>query len=187
MPEENADHNKIEVRKAAEVYLERRRAPRESTKPDSLEKPPDLVVFWRVIRQHRWTVLVIFVTLFVIVLIATLNQKPTYRAKALLAIDNESPSLVSPQELFHLDQVTDTYLETQYKILSSDDLAEHVIDQLGLNRVAEFQPPPRWPWSRIKAVFPRSATSRVSPAPGDAAIREAVLASFQEELDVKPF
>jgi succinoglycan biosynthesis transport protein ExoP len=188
MPEENTDQNKIEVRKAAEVYLERRRAVRESTKPDSLENPPDLVMFWRVIRQHRWTVLAIFATLFVVVLIATLHQKPTYRANALLAIDNESPSLVSPQELFHLDQVTDTYLETQYKILSSDDLAEHVIDQLGLNQVGEFRPPPpRWPWKSIKSISPRFSTPARTPAPGDAVIREAVLARFQEQLDVKPF
>ena len=48
MPEENTDQNKIEVRKAAEVYLERRRAPRISTQLGELEEPPDLVAFWRV-------------------------------------------------------------------------------------------------------------------------------------------
>jgi len=46
--------------------------------------------------------------LFAIVLVETLRQKPVYRAKALLEIDKENPSLVTPQELFQLDEVTDT-------------------------------------------------------------------------------
>src|ERR1019366_4136497 len=57
-----------------------------------------------------------------------------------------------------------------------DDLAERVIDQLDLDQVAEFRPPVRsWPWSKF-----------ASPSPQTPAIREAVLAHFQEQLDVKP-
>jgi succinoglycan biosynthesis transport protein ExoP len=187
MPEENTDQNKIEVRKTGEVRLERRRALLASTRSDELEKPPDLLAYWRVLRKHRWTVLTGFSVLFTVVLAGTLDQKPTYRAKALLEIENESPSLVSPQELFHIDVVTDTYLETQYKVLASDDLAERVIDQLGLDQVAEFRPPVRpWPWNKFASLFSQTHAIDGSPAQGDPAIREAVLAHFQEQLDVKP-
>ena len=165
MPEENTDQNKIEVRKTGEVRLERRRALLASTRSDELEKPPDLLAYWRVLRKHRWTVLTGFSVLFAVVLAGTLDQKPTYRAKALLEIENESPSLVSPQELFHLDVVTDTYLETQYKVLASDDLAERVIDQLGLDQVAEFRPPVRpWPWSKFASLFSHTHAIDRSPA-----------------------
>src|ERR1019366_10692773 len=187
MPEENTDQNKIEVRKTGEVRLERRRALLASTRSDELEKPPDLLAYWRVLRKHRWTVLTGFSVLFAVVLAGTLDQKPTYRAKALLEIENESPSLVSPQELFHLDVVTDTYLETQYKVLASDDLAERVIDQLGLDQVAEFRSPVRpWSWNKFASLFSQTHAIDGSPAQGDPAIREAVLAHFQEQLDVKP-
>ena len=150
--------------------------------------PPDLLAYWRVLRKHRWIVLTLFFVLFTVVLVGTLNQKPTYRAKALLEIENESLSLVIPQELFHLNEVTDTYLETQYKILNSDDLAQRVIDQLGLNQVAEFRPP--CALVALEQDCERSLSQPSAPAgipcPGDPAIREAVLEHFQEQLDVKP-
>ena len=45
--------------------------------------------------------------------------------------------------------MSDAYLETQYKVLESEDLADRVIAQLGLDKVAEFHPVARsWPWTK---------------------------------------
>ena len=123
MPQEGSDPKKIEVYKPSDVQWERRRTLLAPTHAAEVEKPPDLVAFWRVIRKRRWSVLTAFCVLFGVVLVGTLRQKPVYRAKALLEIDRENPSLVTPQELFQLDEVSDAYLETQYKVLNSDDLA----------------------------------------------------------------
>src|SRR6185312_11195250 len=98
-------------------------------KPD---RAPDLAVCWKMIRRRQWTVLAAFVVMFGTILIVTLAEKPVYRAKTLLEIDKENAGLVSGQELLQLDDVSDAYLETQYKVLGSDDLAQRVIDQLGL-------------------------------------------------------
>src|SRR5712672_4817605 len=144
MTQENInDGNKMEVYKAGEIPLERRRVPRAPASIIELEKAPDLLAYWKVIRRRRWTVLIAFTVLFGGVLVETIKQKPVYRAKALLEIEKENPSLVSPQELFQLDEVSDAYLETQYKVLGSADLAERVIGQLNLNQVAEFRPQAR--------------------------------------------
>lgn len=187
MPEDNKPQSKIEIRKAGDAYVERYRAPLAASRLAELEKPPDLLALWRVLRKHRWTVLTTFFVLFTVVLAGTLDQKPTYRAKALLEIENESPSLVSPQELFHLDEVTDTYLETQYKVLASDDLAERVIDQLGLEQVPEFHPPVRsFPWTKIATRFSRDSAKKPRADYADPAARETVLARFQEQLNIKP-
>jgi uncharacterized protein involved in exopolysaccharide biosynthesis len=94
---------------------------------------------------------------FVTVLIGSIQEKSVYRAKALIEIDKENPSVANPQELFLLDEVSDAYLETQYKVLASDDLAERVIHQLGLDRNAEFLPPARarhWSASAAPAMPP---------------------------------
>jgi polysaccharide biosynthesis transport protein len=188
MPDENPDQNKIEIRRAAEVYVERRRAPRAFSRLGELEKPPDLLTHWRVLRKHKWTVVSVFAVLFLIVLAATLYAKPTYRAKALLEIENENPDVASPDELFHLDDVTDTYLETQYKVLSSDELAQRVIDQLGLVRLDEFRPRTHWgSLGKIQEAIIRLVAPSKVPISGESAIREAVLANFEEKLDVKPF
>jgi len=113
-PDNTNNNNQIEVFKPGEPLLERRRAPHASARIVEIEKAPDLLAYWKVIRKRRWTVLTAFTLLFAIVLVETLKQKPVYRAKALLEIDKENPSLVTPQELFQLDEVTDTDKRSLY-------------------------------------------------------------------------
>ena len=187
MSAESPDPNKIEVFKAGGGQLDRRLARFAPSRAVHVEKPPDLLAFWRVIRKRRWTVVTAFSVLFAIVLVGTLKQKPMYRARALLEIDKENPGLLSPQELFQLDEVSDAYLETQYKVLESEDLAERVIGQLGLNQVAEFRPQERsWPWRKEANLPPQTLVAGEAPPQPDPALQEAVLARFQDRLDVKP-
>jgi capsular exopolysaccharide synthesis family protein len=150
-----------------------------------MEKPPDLVTWWRVIRKRRWTVLTAFSVLFVAVLAGSIKEKPVYRANALIEIDKENPSVANPQEMFLLDEVSDAYLETQYKVLASDDLAERVIHQLGLDRQPEFLPSARvWPWSaRNTSTIPPPTDNAAEP---DLSVRETVLTRFQDRLDIRP-
>src|SRR5882762_4677020 len=189
MPPDNTDNNnKIEVFKPGEPLLERRRTPHAPARIVEIEKAPDLLAYWKVIRKRRWTVSTAFTILFAVVLVETLKQKPVYRAKALLEIDKENPSLVTPQELFQLDEVTDTYLETEYKVLSSDDLAERVINQLRLDQVSEFRPQKRlWSWAVNKEAAAQSLPAEVGVTGGDPSIRESVLAGFENRLNIKPF
>src|SRR3984893_7179977 len=188
MLQENAENkNKMEVFKSGEVPLERRRAALASAKIVEFEKAPDLLAHWKVIRKRRWTVLAAFTVLFVVVLVGTFNQKPVYRAKALLEIGKENPSLVTPQELFQLDEVSDAYLEPEYKVLSSEDLAERVIVQLGLDQVAEFRPQKRfWSWTTNDSVTAQSLPAEASVSGGDPSIEETVLTRSKDRLDVKP-
>ena len=180
---DNHDNKKMEVFKAGETPLDRRRA----FNTIELEKAPDLLVYWKVIRKRRWTVLTAFIVLFAVVLAGTLKQKPVYRAKALLEIERENPSLVTPQELFQLDEVSDAYLETEYKVLSSDDLAERVIIQLGLDYVAEFRPQKRlWSSSANDGLAAQSLPAESSVTGGDLSIQDTGLARFKDRLDVKP-
>jgi succinoglycan biosynthesis transport protein ExoP len=188
MHHDKADNgNKIEVFKSGESTLERRHALPAPASVVEIEKVPDLLAHWRVIRKRRWTVLTSFCVLFGVVLVGTLKQKPVYRAKALLEIEKENPSLVTPQELFQLDEVSDTYLETEYKVLSSEDLAERVIGQLGLDQVEEFRPVKHaWPWSASKGPTVQELAAEGTVTERDPAVEETVLARFQDRLDIKP-
>jgi polysaccharide biosynthesis transport protein len=189
MTEENPNGgDKIEVFKAGEIPAERRRASRAPASIIELEKAPDLLAYWKVIRRRRWTVLIAFTVLFGGVLVETLNQKPVYRAKALLEIEKENPSLVTLQELFQIDEVSDSYLETEYKVLSSDDLAQRVIAQLGLNQIAEFHAQKRsWPWILQKIQAANMLPDNTTVTASDPSLRETVLSAFEKRLDVKPF
>lgn len=183
-PEEN-DKNKMEVFNPRRASLERRARPL-SAYPAPIERPPDLRAWWRIVRKRHWIVMGVFAILFGAVLAGSLEQKPVYRAKSLIEIDRENPTVFTPQELFQLDDVSDSYLETQYKVLTSDDLAERVIHQLALDRVAEFRPKARsWAWPAIGSQA-RTSVSVEGAAKPDLELSQAVLAKFQDHLDIRP-
>lgn len=181
------DQNNMEVFKRGDVQVDRRRALPGGIRQAKLEAPPDLLAWWRVIRKRRGTVLTAFSVLFMTVLIGSVEEKPVYRAKALIEIDKENPSVANPQELFQLDEVSDAYLETQYKVLASDDLAERVIHQLRLDRREEFLPTARaWPWSVSASPLFSSPPPRDGAVVPDLSVREAALTRFQGRLDIRP-
>src|SRR5713226_173196 len=144
--------------------IESRRSPGALGETVEMERAPELVAYWSVLRKRRWTVLTVCFVLFTLVLLGTLKQRPVYRAATLLEIQKENPNILTVKEMFELETVTDTFLETQYKIFKSDTLARRVIAQLHLDTLEEFNPRNR---------------SRES-------VDQAVLARFQDRLAVDP-
>src|SRR5713226_7378614 len=120
--------------------IESRRSPGALGETVEMERAPELVAYWSVLRKRRWTVLTVCFVLFTLVLLGTLKQRPVYRAATLLEIQKENPNILTVKEMFELETVTDTFLETQYKIFKSDTLARRVIAQLHLDTLEEFNP-----------------------------------------------
>lgn len=179
--------NQIKRYEPAERSLERARPiPPVRGETLEMEESPDLLAYWRLLRKRRWTILSVFFVLFTVVLLGTLKQKPVYRAQAMLEIEKENPNILSVQELFQLETVSDTYLETQYKILQSDTLARRVIDQLGLQKIAEFNPGA----SRGSVAGQANSGSEQSFAVGDVdrdpRAYQIALARFRDRLSVDP-
>jgi succinoglycan biosynthesis transport protein ExoP len=146
-----------------------------------VDEGPDIRAYWRIIQKRRWTILPILLITFASVLIVTIKEKPIYRANALLEIEKENPNIPTVQELFQLEDVSDNYLETQYKVLQSDTLARRVIEELHLDQVKEFNPPKReWFWESTHAAA-REDGVVVNPE-----TEQAVLARFNDRLSVEP-
>src|SRR6202451_2611011 len=149
---------KISLYDTAPAAIAKRRAPTPpSFEVDESEKVPDLVEYGRVIKKRGATIFTIAFVVFSIGLFATLKEKPVYRARVLVEIQKENPDIPSLQELFQLESISDTYLETQYRILKSENLARRVISDLKLDQLAEFNQPPHW-WAR------RSQEASLQPA-----------------------
>jgi succinoglycan biosynthesis transport protein ExoP len=143
----------------------------------------DLRACTRTLRRRLATVLIVFFVFFSVALIATLKQKPVYRAQALLEIQKENPDIPTLKELYELDSVSDAYLRSQYTILGSDSLARRVIDQVGLDGLPEFNSPNWWSWREEKKA-PRVFATGASRATQD--VYQRVLERFQDRLTINP-
>ncbi len=161
----------------------------ERLRPDLLEpyqieealEGPDLRAHWLTIQKRRWTVLSVLLATFTVALIVTWKEKAVYRADALLEIQKENANIPTVQELFQLENVSDNYLETQYKVLQSETLARRVIDQLHLERDNEFNPP-KDGWFQAKA----QAAAPGSDSLVDADVEQIVMREFKDRLSVDP-
>jgi polysaccharide biosynthesis transport protein len=137
---------------------------------------------WRLIRKRRWTVISALIVVFLVVTAWTFKQKPVYEAKGLVEIEQESPDIVTVQELFQIESTTDDYIETQYRILQSDSLARNVIRQLNLDQRKEFNG--EQGQLNLASFFdPAGGTREISTG---AAHEQRVLSSFEDRLTVEP-
>jgi polysaccharide biosynthesis transport protein len=150
------------------------------------EAIPDLLEYWGVIRKRYATVLVVLLIVLTIGLFATFRGKPVYEAHTLIEIQKENPDVPTLQELFQIDGVSDAYIETQNRILKSENLARRVISQLRLDRLSEFtRQSGSWQDSREKRDASQPFT--IAGMPNSAQqIPEAVLKNFEQRLTVEP-
>jgi succinoglycan biosynthesis transport protein ExoP len=148
----------------------------------------DLRSYGRTLRKRLPTILIVFFILSTAVLIATLKQRPVYRAQVLLEIQKENPDIPTIKELYELEEVSDAYLRTQYSILASESLARRVIDQLQLQTLHEFNSPKWWRlWQKTKNTS-TTQTFAVGPMPEsrDRELSQRVLERFQDQLTIDP-
>ena len=149
--------------------------------------PLDLRAYGRILRKRFTTIAIVFFVVFAVSLIATLKEKPVYRAQVLLEIQKENADIPTIKDLYELESVSDSYLKTQDTILASESLAERVIDQLRLDTLREFNAPSWWSLERFRSA-PRKPTFALGPpsAAHDSAVYQRVLERFQDRLSIEP-
>lgn len=152
------------------------------------DEPLDLRGYGRILRKRFATIAIVFFLVFAGSLIATLKEKPVYRAQVLLDIQKENPDIPTIKDLYELESVSDSYLKTQYTILASESLAERVIDQLHLDALWEFNAPKWWTLERWFTSVPTKQTFALGPAHSshDSAVYQRALERFQDRLGIEP-
>lgn len=146
----------------------------------------NLFSYWILLRKRRWTVLAILAVIFTVSVLATLKEKPMYEAKALIEIERENPNIPTAEDLFEIDNVSNTFLETQYKVLESESVLRRVVRELKLDQLTEFNPPRHW-WSlpSMKAASSMSTSDPTAPKPDSEAVHNA-LKTLSDRLSVDP-
>src|SRR5271154_7055318 len=107
---------------------------------DQVPREPHLLDYLIILRKHQWLILTFLLTVVTVVTIASFKMKPVYEAAARVEVDKESQNL-SPfpdSNSYGEYEDSETYVETQTKILQSETLALMTIKSLDLGRYPEF-------------------------------------------------
>lgn len=107
---------------------------------DLSPREPHLYDYLLILRKHQWLILSFLVAVVTIVSIATFRMQPVYSTTARIEIDRENSNVLPFQGTDSFDYVvdTDTYIETEAKILTSETLALQTIRSTGLAGHPEY-------------------------------------------------
>lgn len=97
-----------------------------------------LRLLFRIVCNRRWLILAVVLAAMTATAIATLKQKPVYRAVGTIEIEMPKSTYTRVQDFFPVANVPENYLQTQSKIVSSGQLAGSVMSQLGLDNRPDF-------------------------------------------------
>jgi len=137
--------------------------------PTEVDTYASLRAYWDILSRRRWEVLTCVLVVITLVTIYSFKAKPVYRATARLEIEAESPMIQSIKDLYGNGPTDEAFLETQVKVLQSDNLAWQTIEQLGLAQNPDF-------FSTQGEATP--------PAPDSPIMRARLMRLFQGSLDV---
>ena len=137
---------------------------------DQVPREPHLLDYIIILRKHQWLVLTFLMTVVTFVTIASFKMKPVYEAAARVEVDKESQNMVpfNDSNSYGEYEDTETYIETQTKILQSETLALMTIKSLDLARYPEF-----------------GGSPSSNAGPNSNSSRPAVLGAFLGRLGVK--
>lgn len=106
--------------------------------PDHLSAALPLRELLRILHKHRLMILAVVAVMFTVVAVVTYRIQPVYEAAARIEINGETPDLSNLRELFMQLPSTDDYIQTQVRILQSDDLAMQTVRALRMYEDPQF-------------------------------------------------
>ncbi|MBI5548656.1 MAG: hypothetical protein HY901_32645, partial [Deltaproteobacteria bacterium] len=112
--------------------------------PPMDEKPIDIRKYVEMLLKRKWVILLVFVASVSVTAVFTMRQQKIYSASTSLVIESSAPAVLGEQVRDAIDIGNGSYwyskefYETQYKIIRSRQIAERVVETLGLNHDLAF-------------------------------------------------
>jgi len=106
-------------------------------------REPHLYDYLLILRKHQWLILSFMLAVVTIVAIATFRMQPVYIATARIEIDRENTNILPFQgpDAYDFYADSESYVETQSRVLTSETLALQTIRNTGLSARPEFSTP----------------------------------------------
>jgi polysaccharide biosynthesis transport protein len=93
----------------------------------------NLLEYWQVLRDRRWTIAAVAATIFMLALAFTLLMTPIYRASSTLQIERDTMKIMDVEGVTPTESPMDRdFYQTQYELLQSRSLARRVVQDLKL-------------------------------------------------------
>ncbi|HWQ03558.1 MAG TPA: polysaccharide biosynthesis tyrosine autokinase [Candidatus Nitrosotenuis sp.] len=106
---------------------------------DPLSSGLPLRDYLRILRKHRWLIISVVLVTVALVTAVSYRMDPIYQSVTRLEISGDTPDLASMQQLLSILPTDEEFLQTQVRILTSDDLALQTIRALRLHEKPDFQ------------------------------------------------
>lgn len=143
--------------------------------PGFAQKSGGLVEYFRIVRRHKGTLIVLGAVGGLLGFLVTIPQTPTYQVRTSLEIVSLNADFMNQKASSPTEESVDPEdIETQIKILQSDSLLERVVDKLHTTELPESQPTRLDAWRKALNL----------PAPRQNA-RESALEAAQKSLKVR--
>lgn len=113
--------------------------PLAGTRPEQ-EQEIDLRQYWRIVSRYKWGILGLAIAITALATLIVFSMKPVYRSTTTLLIEQKQAKVVTIEEVYGLDGANKEYLQTQFEILKSRELASRVVRELGLEKHPDFAP-----------------------------------------------
>jgi len=144
-------------------------------KARAAEAPPiSLKFLWQIFLRRKWIVAVTAAVILVAVTAISFLTPPTYTAKGQILIERE-PNILSFENMFQIEPLSDDYYQTQYKLLQSRALAGETIDRIKLVENKAF----------LDRFFQGGSKPGVDPK-ADPLLRRRLVTWFLERVSVQP-
>ena len=163
--------------------------------PESMEQQMGFLDCWRIIVKRWWIVFLLVSVSLAVTVIVTWSAIPVYRATTRIQIDPESQNVLPFQDVNNLGvgyAQSREYLETQFRVLESRELAERVIHNLDLGQNPAFTGSEKPSWrARItgwgkKALGLGENQNELSEAEREEVRRLALIDTFLSRLTITP-
>lgn len=110
--------------------------------PEQQEAEIDLRQYWRIVSRYKWGILGLAIAITVLATLIVFSMRPVYRSTVTLLIEQKQAKVVTIEEMYGLDGSSKEYLQTQFEILKSRELAARVVKELKLDVHPDFSPEP---------------------------------------------
>lgn len=176
----------------------RQTQPERASMTQQLDDEIDLLQLWQTIWRRKWSILTLTLVVMMLAALVVLSMTPIYRASSTLLIEQKAAKAVSIEDIYGLDGGSSEYLQTQFELLKSRELAERVVRQLSLATHPEFDPRQQpEPLIDLSGLFATLDVRSWLPmtTPGDLAepeelteaqIQDEVVKAFMERTTISP-